>query len=157
MYARCQICAKTWADIACLPGFDKQEFRAKFPGLSADEENLAWTKYISDMVFALRAECEKTPILMAHYTVPGCNMESGQTSFFTNFEPVIPREALMAARYEAVLLGHIHRPQIIEGLDKVSNAPKTGDSTNIWLPILLLVISTGGMAGLYIRKKKNRK
>ena len=40
---------------------------------------------------------------------------------------------------------------------KVSNAPKTGDSTNIWLPILLLVISTGGMAGLYIRKKKNRK
>lgn len=108
-----------WADIACLPGFDKQEFRAKFPGLSADEENLAWTKYISEMVFALRAECEKTPILMAHYTVPGCNMESGQTSFFTNFEPVIPREALMAARYEAVLLGHIHRPQIIEGFDNV--------------------------------------
>ena len=108
-----------WADIACLPGFDKQEFRAKFPGLSADEENLAWTKYISDMVFTLRAECEKTPILMAHYTVPGCNMESGQTSFFTNFEPVIPREALMAARYEAVLLGHIHRPQIIEGFDNV--------------------------------------
>ena len=108
-----------WADIACLPGFDKQEFRAKFPGLSADEENLAWTKYISDMVFALRAECEKTPILMAHYTVPGCNMESGQTSFFTNFEPVIPREALIAARYDAVLLGHIHRPQIIEGFDNV--------------------------------------
>ena len=40
---------------------------------------------------------------------------------------------------------------------KVSNAPKTGDSTNIWLPILLLVISTGGMAGLYIcRKRKNK-
>lgn len=53
-----------YTDIACIPGFDKQEFRAKFPGLSADEENLAWTKYISDMVFALRAECEKTPILI---------------------------------------------------------------------------------------------
>ena len=40
---------------------------------------------------------------------------------------------------------------------KVSNAPKTGDSTNIWLPILLLLISTGGMAGLYIsRKRKNK-
>ena len=40
---------------------------------------------------------------------------------------------------------------------KVSNAPKTGDSTNIWLPILLLIISTGGMAGLYIsRKRKNK-
>ena len=67
----------------------------------------------------MRAGCEKTPILMAHYTVPGCNMESGQTSFFTNFEPVIPREVLMTARYEAVLLGHIHRPQIIEGFDNV--------------------------------------
>jgi len=106
-------------DIACIPGFDKQEFRAKFPGLSADEENLAWTKYISDMVLALRAGCEKTPILMAHYTVPGCNMESGQTSFFTNFEPVIPREALITAGYEAVLLGHIHRPQTLDGLHNV--------------------------------------
>ena len=40
---------------------------------------------------------------------------------------------------------------------KVSNAPKTGDSTNIWLPILLLVISAGGMAGLYISRKRKSK
>lgn len=107
------------ADIACIPGFDKQEFRSRFPGLSADEENEVWTSYISGMVMGLRAECHKTPILMAHYTVPGCNMESGQTSFFTNFEPVIPRETLMAAKYEAVLLGHIHRPQMLGGLHNV--------------------------------------
>lgn len=108
-----------YADIACIPGFDKQEFRSRFPGLSADEENEAWTSYISSMVMGLRAECHNTSILMAHYTVPGCNMESGQTSFFTNFEPVIPREALEAAGYEAVLLGHIHRPQILNGLHNV--------------------------------------
>lgn len=107
------------ADIACIPGFNKQEFRSRFPGLPADEENEAWTRYISSMVMGLRAECHNTPILMAHYTVPGCNMESGQTSFFTNFEPVIPREALEAAGYEAVLLGHIHRPQILNGLHNV--------------------------------------
>lgn len=107
------------ADIACIPGFNKQEFRSRFPGLPADEENEAWTSYISSMVMGLRAECHKTSILMAHYTVPGCNMESGQTSFFTNFEPVIPREALEAAGYEAVLLGHIHRPQILNGLHNV--------------------------------------
>jgi len=108
-----------YADIACIPGFDKQEFRSRFPGLSADEENEAWTSYISSMVMGLRAECHNTSILMAHYTVPGCNMESGQTSFFTNFEPVIPREALEAAGYEAVLLGHIHCPQILNGLHNV--------------------------------------
>ena len=43
-----------------------------------------------EMVMGLRAQCSQTnivadmvpAILMAHYTVPGCNMESGQTSFF---------------------------------------------------------------------------
>lgn len=109
------------ADIACIPGFDKQEFRAKFPGLSADEENHVWTENISNMVMGLRSQCtdDVPAILMAHYTVPGCNMESGQTSFFTNFEPVIPREALQAANFEAVLLGHIHRPQILGGLHNI--------------------------------------
>lgn len=58
-----------YADIACIPGFDKQEFRSRFPGLSADEENEAWTSYISSMVMGLRAECHKTSILMAHYVI----------------------------------------------------------------------------------------
>lgn len=119
--AKPQVLHTPIADIACIPGFDKQEFRSRYPGLSADEENNVWTHHISQMVLWLRAQCsaDKPSILMAHYTVPGCNMESGQTSFFANFEPVIPREALQAAHYEAVLLGHIHRPQIIDGLHNV--------------------------------------
>lgn len=59
-----------YTDIACIPGFDKQEFRAKFPGLSADEENLAWSKYISDMVFALRAECEARKLILCSIFFP---------------------------------------------------------------------------------------
>lgn len=114
-----QIISTPVADIACIPGFDKQEFRSRFPGLSAEEENLTWTQYISDMVIGLRAQCRKgvPAILMAHYTVPGCNTESGQTSFFANFEPVIPGEALEAAGYDLVALGHIHRPQELPGHD----------------------------------------
>lgn len=110
------------ATIACIPGFDKQEFRSKFPGLSSEEENLVWTENISSMVLGLKAQCDvinKMSILMAHYTVPGCNMESGQTSFFSNFEPVIPREVLQTAAFDAVLLGHVHRPQKIKGIDNV--------------------------------------
>lgn len=35
-------------------------------------------------------------------------------------------------------------------------SPKTGDDTNIWLPILLLVLSVGGIAGIFwYTKKKN--
>lgn len=131
------------ADVACIPGFDKQEFRAKFPGISSEEENLVWTENISNMVMGLKSQCTNNvpAILMAHYTVPGCNMESGQTSFFSNFEPVIPREALQAARFEAVLLGHIHRPQIISGIDNVfysgainaMNFNDEGQSRGFWM------------------------
>lgn len=140
-----QVISTSIADIACIPGFDKQEFRARFPGLSSEEENTTWTQYISDMVMGLKAQCsqdrEKPSILMAHYTVPGCNMESGQTSFFSNFEPVIPREALQTADYSAVLLGHIHRPQIIDGLDNVfysgainaMNFNDEGQSRGFWI------------------------
>lgn len=140
-----QVLSTPIADIACIPGFDKQEFRARFPGLSSEEENTTWTQYISDMVMGLRAQCthdrEKPSILMAHYTVPGCNMESGQTSFFSNFEPVIPREALQTADYSAVLLGHIHRPQIVEGLKDVfysgainaMNFNDEGQSRGFWI------------------------
>ena len=140
-----QVISTPIADVACIPGFDKQEFRARFSGLSSEEENTTWTQYISDMVMGLRAQCsqdrEKPSILMAHYTVPGCNMESGQTSFFSNFEPVIPREAIQTADYSAVLLGHIHRPQIIDGLDNVfysgainaMNFNDEGQSRGFWV------------------------
>ena len=110
------------ADIACIPGFDKQEFRAQFPGLNAEEENTVWTRYIGEMVMGLRAQCQNPgipSILMAHYTVPGCNLESGQTSCYANFEPVLPREAIEAAGFSACFLGHIHRPQRVERLTNV--------------------------------------
>lgn len=106
-------------DIAVLPGFDRGTFRSKFPGLSSDEENEVFTKKLSNIVLGMKAQCDpaKKSILMAHYTVPGCNTESGQTMMLTQFEPIIPQEALMAAGYDLVALGHIHRPQKILSQD----------------------------------------
>jgi len=100
-------------DIAVIPGFDSGIYRSKFPGLSKDDENTAITNELGNIVTGLKAQCEpdKVSILMAHYTVPGCNMESGQTAFLSQFEPVILPEALLAADYDLVALGHIHRPQ----------------------------------------------
>ena len=105
------------ADIAVLPGFDRGVFRAKFPGLSKDEENKVFTEELSNIVLGLRAQCspEKKAILMSHYTVPGCNTESGQVMMLTQFEPILPKEALLAADYDLVALGHIHRPQMVQG------------------------------------------
>lgn len=107
------------ADIAVLPGFDRGVYRAKFPGLSFEEENGALSKDLSNIALSLRAQCgpRKKSILMAHYTVPGCNTESGQTMMLTQFEPIIPQEALLAAGFDLVALGHIHRPQRILSQD----------------------------------------
>lgn len=102
-------------DIAVLPGFDRGVYRAKFPGLSSEEENEVFTQELSNIVLGLKAQCDpsKKSVLMTHYTVPGCNTESGQTMMLTQFEPIIPQEALLAADYDLVALGHIHRPQKI--------------------------------------------
>lgn len=102
-------------DIAVIPGFDRGVYRAKFPGLSSDEENEVFTQELSNIVLGLKTQCTpgKKSVLMAHYTVPGCNTESGQTMMLTQFEPVIPQETLIAAGYDLIALGHIHRPQQI--------------------------------------------
>lgn len=105
-------------DIAVLPGFDRGVFRAQYPGLSKEEENKVFTEELGNIVLGLKAQCRpgKGSILMAHYTVPGCNMESGQKMMLAQFEPVLPLECLNAAGYDLVALGHIHRPQEITGI-----------------------------------------
>lgn len=106
-------------DIAVLPGFDRGVYRAKFPGLSKEEENEVFTHELSNIVLGLKAQCnpEKKSILMSHYTVPGCNTESGQVMMLTQFEPILPLETLQAAEYDLIALGHIHRPQAVPNLN----------------------------------------
>lgn len=103
--------------IACLPGFDRGYFRAKHPGLSKEEENEVFTKSIEDMIIGLKAQCGagSPTVLVSHYTITGCNMESGQTAFFSQFEPVVYPSTLAAADFDLVCFGHIHRPQQLEG------------------------------------------
>lgn len=111
-----------YANVAVLPGFDKGAFRAKFPGLSKEEENQVFSDEIGNIVTSLGVACKeehKLSILMSHYTVPGCNTESGQTQFLTQFEPIISQDMLIAAAYDLVALGHIHRPQMIPNLKNV--------------------------------------
>lgn len=100
-------------DVACIPGFDRGVHRAAHPGLSREEETQVFTDELAKVVLGLKAQCEPgvTSILSTHFTVPGCNMESGQTALFAQFEPVIYPATLKAADFDLVALGHIHRPQ----------------------------------------------
>lgn len=106
-------------DIAVLPGFDRGTFRAKFPGLGKEEEHEALTKELANSVLGLKAQCEpgKKSILMSHYTIPGCNTESGQEMLLTQFEPVLLPECLIAADFDLIAMGHIHRPQKLPNLE----------------------------------------
>lgn len=103
--------------IACIPGFDRGYYRAKHPGLSKEEENEVFTKAVEDMIIGLKAQCDagSPTVLVSHYTITGCNMESGQTAFFSQFEPVVYPSTLAAADYSLVCFGHIHRPQQLDG------------------------------------------
>lgn len=106
-------------DIAVLPGFDRGIFRAKYPGLGKEEEHEVLTKELANAVLGLKAQCKpgKKTILMSHYTVPGCNTESGQVMMLTQFEPVLLPESLIAAAFDLVALGHIHRPQKLSNVE----------------------------------------
>lgn len=106
-------------DIAVLPGFDRGVFRAKFPGLGKEEEHEVLTKELANTVLGLKARCTpgKKSILMSHYTIPGCNAESGQVMMLTQFEPVLLPESLMAADFDLIAMGHIHRPQQLQNLE----------------------------------------
>lgn len=107
----------TAVQVAALPGFDRGFYRAQHPGLSKEEENLVFTEELAKMIAGLKAQCSDTvpSILSTHFTVTGANTESGQTQLFAQYEPVIEPATLAAADFDLVCLGHIHRPQQLDG------------------------------------------
>ncbi len=129
-------------NIAVLPGFDRGVYRAKHPGISKEEENEVFAKELSNIVLGLKSQCDsqKASVLMAHYTVPGCNAESGQAMMLTQFEPVITQETLLAADFSLVALGHIHRPQRVtenpwyySGAINAMNFNDEGQERGFWM------------------------
>jgi len=101
--------------IACIPGFDKGYFRAIHPGMVPAEESMMCSNLLGDMVNGLSAQLDPTipSVLMAHYTVVGCELDNGQ-HVFTQSEVVLPKEALAGSAFDLVALGHIHRAQQVE-------------------------------------------
>lgn len=106
-----------WLHVACLPGFDRGYFRAKMPGLDKMEENEIFTQHIDILIKGLKAQCpaDAPNVLVTHYTVEGANMESGQTAFFSQYEPCVYLPTLQAAGFDLCCFGHIHRPQQLDG------------------------------------------
>lgn len=65
-----------------------------------------------ETVRALRAQCtsgNKT-VLSGHWTLTGAVMPSGQTAF-GGTDPALPLQELLGMGWDAVCMGHIHKPQ----------------------------------------------
>jgi len=105
--------------VGVIPGFDKGHFRALNPGMEPSEESMMCSKLLGDIVNGLSAQLDPTipSVLMAHYTVVGCELDNGQ-HVFSQSEVVLPKESLAGSAFNLVALGHIHRAQRVEGIDK---------------------------------------
>lgn len=113
-------CVKTYItyknqyiQIACLPGFDRNYYRTKNPGIDKETENSIFTEAIKNTIVDMKKQMNPAipSILVSHFTIIGADMESGQTAFFEKIEPVVYPETLAMANYDLTCFGHIHKPQ----------------------------------------------
>lgn len=104
-----------YVQIAGLPGFDKGHFRAQYPGLSAEQENVLFSEQLAMIVEGLSAQVDPSipSVLMAHHTVVGCELDNGQHVFQTN-EVVLEAATLDNSAFDLVCLGHIHKAQRVD-------------------------------------------
>ncbi|MDD3040442.1 metallophosphoesterase [Bacteroides sp.] len=98
--------------IAGVPGLDKGHFRTLNPGMDKDDENRLCSLMLEDIVQHLSNRLNPIipSILLAHYTVIGCELDNGEHVFMQN-DVVLPKETLFASPYDLVCLGHIHKAQ----------------------------------------------
>lgn len=108
-----------YVQIAGLPGFDKGHFRAQYPGLSAEQENVLFSEQLAMIVEGLSAQVDPSipSVLMAHHTVVGCELDNGQHVFQTN-EVVLEVSTLDNSAFDLVCLGHIHKGQMVADCNK---------------------------------------
>lgn len=98
--------------LAALPGFHRSLFLGE--PAEGESEGEYYTERVNEAIGQLNAICPKdgSPrILVGHYTVEHSQTESGQTTFFSQTEPVVRLRDLAATSFDLMCFGHIHKPQ----------------------------------------------
>lgn len=104
--------------IACLPGINRSAMASKeeFAKLPAHELHQLMTERVTHAVRGLEAECVNDfKILLSHITCTGA--DKGWEDLLQQQEPVLTREAIEGSGFVLVCLGHIHKPQMVKGMD----------------------------------------
>jgi exonuclease SbcD len=79
------------------------------------DANQRTSEALLGIAHALSAQLDHTrqAILIGHWAVAGCQTSSGQVLF--GEEPTLPLSELQALPFQAVIMGHIHKPQLWTG------------------------------------------
>lgn len=98
--------------ILAMPGFDKGRLRVFMPDADAETENQNVTTLVNEIILgqAARLDRVKPSVLVAHYTVAGCESESGQT-FLAGQDVVVLPQTIDSAGVTLGCFGHIHKSQ----------------------------------------------
>lgn len=102
-------------NIACLPGLNRAALltQDEYKGLPPEQVHRIMTYKITQLCVGMAAQMpnDMPKILMAHMTYQGA--ETGFTDLLMQNEPILTREAVSG--FDLVCLGHIHKPQTIDG------------------------------------------
>ncbi len=101
--------------VACLPGLNRSSLltQEEYKGLPPEQVHRIMTDKITQLCMGMAAQMpnDKPKILMAHMTYQGA--DKGFDDLLMQHEPILTREAVQG--FDLVCLGHIHRPQQIDG------------------------------------------
>lgn len=101
--------------VACLPGLNRSSLMTQdeHKGLPPEQVHRIMTDKITQLCMGMSAQMpdDKPKILMAHMTYQGA--DTGFQDLLMQHEPILTREAV--AGFDLACLGHIHRPQLIDG------------------------------------------
>lgn len=101
--------------IATLPWTPAARVIAGRDGGDRDEANTDVAQILLDIARQLRDECQpdRPVVLLAHWAVSGAALPTGITADDLR-EPVIPLHDLEAIGFDRVVLGHLHKHQVLD-------------------------------------------
>ena len=115
IYTQPELFSILGVSIACLPGLNRSMLMTQdeYKGLPPEQVHRIMTDKITQICIGMAAQMpqDKPKILMAHMTYQGA--DTGFTDLLMQHEPILTKEAVSG--FDLVCLGHIHRPQVIDG------------------------------------------
>lgn len=114
--------------VACLPNVPADRL-VSLRGGRDDDVNAEAVALLIQTAAELRAQIPASmrSVLLGHWSVTGACLPNGLPSESLIAEPVLPLDALEGQGWDAVVLGHLHRPQLIGSCSLYTGSPQTVD------------------------------